>query len=101
MEDASEIFVRVAMVDSPRYNLYNSGGTPITLGALADLVREFIPDAQITFDDEDGIEESDIYLVDNSRIREEFEVELPPFRQRVLEIINEVRQAEGMPLVRE
>ena len=47
-------------------------------------MRDFIPDAQITFDDEDGIEESDIYLVDNSRIREEFEVELPPFRQRVL-----------------
>jgi uncharacterized protein YkwD len=35
--------------------------------------------------------------VDNSRIREEFEVELPPFRQRVLDIINEVRQSEGMP----
>ena len=101
VEDASEIFVRVAMADSPRYNLYNSGGTPITLGALADLVRDFIPDAQITFDNEGGIEESDIYLVDNSRIREEFEVELPPFRQRVLDIINEVRQSEGMPLVRE
>ena len=101
VEDASEIFVRVAMSDSPRYNLYNSGGTPITLGALAGLVREFIPDAQITFDGEDDIEESDIYMVDNRRIREEFEVEFPPFRQRVLEIINEVRQSEGMPLIRE
>ena len=59
VEDASEMFVRVALADSPRYNLYNSGGTPISLGALADLVREFIPDAQITFDDEGGIEESD------------------------------------------
>ena len=101
VEDASEIFVRVAMSDSPRYNLYNSGGTPITLGALADLVREFIPDAQISFDGEYGIEESDIYMVDNRRIREEFEVEFPPLRQRVLEIINEVRHAEGMPLIRE
>ena len=100
VEDISEMFVRVAMADSPRYNLYNSGGTPITLGALADLVREFIPDAQIAFDNEGGIEESDAYLFDNSRIREEFEVELPPFRQRVLEIINEVRQSEGMPLIR-
>ena len=85
----------------PRWSFIAPPLTPISLGALADLVREFIPDAQITFDNEGGIEESDIYLVDNSRIREEFEVELPPFRQRVLEIINEVRQMEGMPLVRE
>ena len=99
VEDVSEMFVRVAMSDSPRYNLYNSGGTVISLGDLADLVHEFIPDAQITFDNEGGVEESGNYLVDNSRIREEFEIELPPFRQRVLEIINEVRRMEGMPLV--
>ena len=101
VEDASEIFVRVALVDSSRYNLYNSGGTPISLGALADLVREFIPDADITFDSDDGVEESDAYLFDNSRMREEFEVEFPPFRRRVLEIINEVRQSEGMAPIRE
>ena len=99
VEDISEMFVRVALSDSPVYNLYNSGGTVISMGALADLVREFIPDAQITFDDEGGIEESGTYLVDNSRIREEFEIELPPFRQRALEIINEVRRMEGMSLV--
>jgi len=99
VEDVSEMFVRVALSDSPRYNLYNSGGTVISLGDLADLVREFIPDAQITFDNDGGVEESGNYLVDNSRIREEFEIELPPFRQRVLEIINEVRRMEGMPLV--
>ena len=71
------------------------------MGALADLVREFIPDAQIAFVIEGGIEESDIYVMDGSRVREEFEVELPPLRQTVLEIINEVRQTEGMSLVRE
>ena len=59
------------------------------------------PTAEITFDDEGGIEESDAYLFDNGRMREEFEVVLPPFRQRVLEIINEVRlEAEGMEPVR-
>ena len=81
VEDVSEMFVRVALVDSSRYSLYNSGGTPVSLGALADLVREFIPDAEINFDDEGGLEQSDIYLVDNSRMREEFEIELPPYRQ--------------------
>ena len=101
VEDISEMFARVALVDSSRYSLYNSGGTPISMEELADLVREFIPDAEIAFNNEGGVEESDAYLFDNSRMREEFEVELPPFRQRVLEIINEVRQAEGMAPIRE
>jgi hypothetical protein len=32
-------------------------------------------------------------------LRQEFEVEYPPFRTRVLEIINEIRRQEGLPLV--
>ena len=39
------------------------------------------------------------YLVDNSRLRQEFEVEYPPFRTRVLDIINDIRRQEGLPLV--
>ena len=34
-------------------------------------------------------------------MREEFEVEFSPYRQRVQEIINEVWQAEGMSLISE
>ena len=101
VEDIAEVFVRVLLADAPRYPIYNSGGTVISLGELADMVREFIPDARITFEHETGgKEQSGNYLVDNSRLRQEFEVEYPPFRQRVLEIINDVRRDEGLPLVR-
>ena len=99
VEDIAEAFVRVLLVDSTQHPVYNSGGTPISLGALADLVGEFLPDAQITFDSEGGLEESSNYLVDNSRLMSEFELEYPPFRQRVLEIINEVRQDAGLPTI--
>ena len=99
VEDVAEAFVRVTLADSTHYPIYNTGGVPISLGELADLVREFIPDAQITFDSDGGVEESGNYLVDYSRLREEFEMEYPPFRTRVLEIINEVRQDAGLPLV--
>jgi nucleoside-diphosphate-sugar epimerase len=99
VEDIAEAFVRVLLVDSTRYPIYNSGGVPISLGELADLVREFIPDARITFDDEGGRERSGNYLVDNSRLLSEFELEYTPFRQRVLEIINDVRRENGLPLV--
>jgi len=101
VEDIAEVFVRVLLADAPRYPIYNSGGTVISLGELADKVRSFIPEARITFEHETGGKErSGNYLVDNSRLRQEFEVEYPPFRQRVLEIINDIRRDEGLPLIR-
>ena len=99
VEDISEVFARVLLADSSHHPIYNSGGHPISLGDLADMVREFLPDAQITFDNEGGLEQSGNYMVDNSRLRGEFEVEYTPFRTRVLEIINEVRQDAGLPTV--
>jgi nucleoside-diphosphate-sugar epimerase len=100
VEDISEIFARVTLADSTRHQVYNSGGETISMGQLADLVRGFLPNAQISFDrEEGGRANSGNYMMDNTRLRQEFEVELAPFPQRVLEIINEIRKQEGMPLV--
>ena len=99
VEDIAEVFTRVLLADSPHHSIYNSGGTPISLGELADMVRQFIPDARIDFDSEGGREESGNYLVDNSRLLQEFEIQYAPFRTRVLEIINDVRRESGLPLV--
>ena len=99
VEDISEVFTRILMSDSPHHPIYNSGGTPISLGDLAEMVKEFLPDAQISFGDEGGKEESGNYLVDNSRLLGEFKLEYAPFRTRVMEIINDVRREEGLPLV--
>ena len=99
VDDVAEAFVRVTLADSSHYPLYNTGGTPISMGDLADIVRGFLPDAQITFDSDGGREDSGNFLVDNSRLLGEFELEYPPFPTRVLQIINEVRSDEGLPLV--
>src|SRR5512145_1230815 len=99
VEDIAEVFARVLLADAPRHALYNSGGIPVSLGELADIVREFLPEAQITFDQEGGREESGNYLVDNSRLGTEFGIEYPGLHTRVLEILNEVRQQEGLPPV--
>jgi len=98
VEDIAEVFARVLLADAPRHEIYNSGGIAISLGELADLVREFVPDARITFAQEGGREESGNFLVDNSRLRKEFGIEYPPLRTRVREIINDVRREEGLPL---
>ena len=54
VDEIAEIFARVVMKDKPAHAVYNTGGHTISLGEIADMVREFIPDAQITFDKETG-----------------------------------------------
>jgi len=99
VEDIAEVFVRVLLAEAPRHSLYNSGGIPVSLGELADIVRGFLPDAQITFAQEGGREDSGNYRVDWSRLAKEFGVEYPGLHTRVLEVINDVRRQEGLPPV--
>ncbi len=100
VEDMAEIFARLLLAEAPRHYLYNSGGIPVSLGELADIVRGFLPDAQITFEKEGGREDSGNYLVDNSRLTKEFGIEYPGLHTRGLEVINDVRRHEGLPLVK-
>ena len=100
VEDIAEVFLRVTLAEETHYSIYNSGGESMSLGDLATIVREFLPEAEITFDeDEGGRDLSGLYLMDNSRLVEEFEVQYAPFQQRVAETLNEVRRAEGLPTV--
>ena len=99
VEDIAEVFTRVLLAEAPRHHIYNSGGIPVSLGELADIVRGFLPDARITFADDGGREESGNYLVDWSRLAKEFGIEYPGLHTRVLEVINDVRRAEGLPPV--
>jgi nucleoside-diphosphate-sugar epimerase len=99
VDDMAEIFARVLLAEAPRHSLYNSGGIPVSLGELAEVVRGFLPDAKITFASEGGREDSGNYLVDWSRLSKEFGIEYPGLHTRVLQVINDVRRVEGLPLV--
>jgi len=99
VEDIAEVFARVLLAEAPRHALYNSGGIPVSLGELADIVRGFLPAADIAFVEEGGREDSGNYLVDNSRLGKEFGIEYPGLHTRVLEVLNDVRRVEGLPLV--
>jgi hypothetical protein len=39
------------------------------------------------------------FMIDNSRVVEEFGVQYAPLRQRVKEVINDIRRDSGLPLV--
>jgi nucleoside-diphosphate-sugar epimerase len=101
VDDIAEVFVRVAMADKPAHAIYNSGGQTISLSELADIVRGYIPDARIEFEKQTGGKEiSGNYLIDNSRLVTEFGVQYRPFRERVLQIINDVRAESGQPPIK-
>src|ERR1700723_3752589 len=69
VDDIAEVFVRVLMTDKPRHAVYNSGGQPISLAEIADIVRGYLPDAKITFDAQTGGKESSgNWLIDNTRL---------------------------------
>jgi nucleoside-diphosphate-sugar epimerase len=100
VDEVAEIFARVIVKDKPEHWIYNTGGQAISLGEIADIVKEFLPGAQITFDKDTGGEEvSGNYLIDNTRLVQEFGVQYRPYRERVLQIINDIRREEGLPLV--
>jgi nucleoside-diphosphate-sugar epimerase len=100
VDDIAEAFARVLLTDKPRHGVYNTGGNAISLGDLANLVREFLPDAQISFEHETGGREaSGNYLIDNTRLIQEFGLQYLPYRQRVLQIINDTRREAGLPPV--
>lgn len=101
IEDAAEALLRILRKEKPKHRIYNTGGTPIRMGAIADIVRSYLPDAKISFRHETGgLHANPInYLIDNSRLVDEFELQFAPYEQRVLEIINDVRRQEDLPLV--
>ena len=100
VDDIAEVFARVVMADKPAFRVYNSGGTSVSLGEIAEIVRAFLPDAQIGFRNEYGAKRlNSTYLLDNNRLTSEFAIRYPPFRERVLQIINDTRRDAGLPLV--
>jgi len=88
----------VLLSDRPTHRIYNSGGVAISLGEIADIVRSYLPDAQIGFAKESGGRAaSGNYLIDNTRLVSEFGVQYRPYQDRVLQIINDVRRDNRLP----
>src|SRR5437773_11555461 len=96
VDDMAEIFARVLLAEAPRHHIYNSGGIPVSLGELADMVRGFLPEAKITFAVEGGRAEAGNYVVDWSLLEREFGIEYPGLHTWVERIINDVRRQEGL-----
>jgi nucleoside-diphosphate-sugar epimerase len=100
VDDIVEVFARVLLSEKPTHRIYNSGGVAISLGEIAEIVRTYLPDAKIKFEkDSGGREASGNHMIDNTRLVSEFGVQFRPYRDRVLQIINDIRRDKGLPPV--
>ena len=98
VDEIAEIFARVLMAEKPAHRIYNSGGIAVSLGEIDEIVRAYIPDAKISFGKESGGKDaSGNYMIDNARLVSEFGVQYRPYRERVKQIINDVRRDKGLP----
>src|SRR5260221_1596917 len=94
----STLFPYTTLFRSPKHAVYNTGGIAISMGEIAAIVREFLPDAKITFDKETGGKAiSGNHLIDNTRLVTEFGIQYRPYRERVLQIINDIRKEQDLP----
>jgi nucleoside-diphosphate-sugar epimerase len=98
VDEAADVFERVLLAERPAHRIYNTGGTTVSLGDIADIVRSYIADARIGFENETGARKSNsTYLLDNSRLLSEFGISFRPFREQVYQIINDTRRHAGLP----
>ena len=93
-EDAAEIFVQVSLSNNLQHPIYISGGHLATIQDIANIVKEYVPEAQITTGDRPV---PHVYLVDNSRMLSDIGYEMAPLRVRVLEHMNDARAEAGFP----
>ncbi len=100
VDEIAEIFARVLLSEKPAHRIYATGGISISMGEIADIVRGFLPDARINFQkDTGGRAASRTYMIENARLMQEFGVQYRPYRDRVLQIINDIRKDNGKPSI--
>lgn len=93
VDEIATIFARMALAaQHPRHALYNTGGEALSMEQLAGMVRERLPDAKISFEHQTGgLTASGAYLIDNSRLRQEYGLTYRPYGERIDQMIGHAR----------
>jgi UDP-glucose 4-epimerase len=98
VDDCAEQLVRLALKPQLEHFAYNNGGQSVTATELAGLVRHWLPDAQISFDESKPTTPL-IDRMDGSRLEREIDFKPMPLVDGVRAHINEARAAAGLKLV--
>ena len=97
-DDCAEQLVRLCMKPKIAHFAYNNGGTCVSAAQLAEVVKKFLPEAQISFDET----KPGTPLIDNqdgTRLQNELNFIPRSLEQGVRAHINEARKEAGLALV--
>ena len=101
VDDVVELFFKLATAKEITHAAYLAGGHIVGYEELADIVRRFIPAADITFEasPERGAEYGFglSFDYDHGRAKAEFGYDLPPLAERVLDSMKGTRAMSGLP----
>ncbi|MGC4074081.1 MAG: NAD(P)-dependent oxidoreductase [Nibricoccus sp.] len=98
VDDTAEQLVRLCLAPKLSHFAYNNGGESVTATELAAMVKRWLPDAQISFDEtKPGTPLID--RMDGSRLRNEINFIQRPLVDAIRAHINEARASAGLPAV--
>lgn len=98
VDDCAEQLVRLALKPKLAHFAYNNGGETVTAQRLAELVRHWLPEAQIQFDESKPTTPL-IDRMSGRRLEEETGFRPRPLLEGIRAHINEARTAAGLPTV--
>jgi nucleoside-diphosphate-sugar epimerase len=93
--DIARLYTKMALADGVEHDTYMGTGPVPTGRELADIVKKFLPAAEITFDEKARVP---AWNFDNSRAVKEFDWKIQTVEEMVLDEINGTREAAGLPL---
>jgi nucleoside-diphosphate-sugar epimerase len=94
--DIAQLYTRIALADDVEHDTYMGTGPAPTGRDLAAIVQKYLPDAEISFDENARVP---AWNFDNSRAVNEFKWQIQPVEKMVLDEINGTREAAGLTLV--
>jgi nucleoside-diphosphate-sugar epimerase len=94
--DIAQLYTKIVIADEVKHDTYMGTGPSPTGNEIAAIVKKYLPDAQITFDEKARLP---AWNFDNSRAVKEFDWKIQSVEEMVLDEINGTRQAAGLARV--
>jgi nucleoside-diphosphate-sugar epimerase len=92
--DIAQLYTKMALADQVKHDAYMGTGHAPTGREIADIVKKYLPQAEITFDESARVP---AWNFDNSRAVKDFGWKIQSVEEMVLDEINGTREAAGLP----
>jgi UDP-glucose 4-epimerase len=89
VKDLAEIFSSIVQADKVKHRVYNSGRYTVTLKEFGEMIKKILPDSKFIFN-EQAAPFRLVYRVEDSRLREEFDLGFKSLEENISDEIHEV-----------